>query len=86
MTLGETLLKSRKPRKFLPESFDATSSSDVKNVLLKLQCQIPTNVATAQEWFGLFQETSSALTEAQTLLELSMQRNTQDKDIQQSLQ
>lgn len=86
MTLGETLLKSRKPRKFLPESFDATSSSDVKNVLLKLQCQIPTNVATAREWFGLFQETSSALTEAQTLLELSMQRNTQDKDIQQSLQ
>lgn len=86
MILSELKLPKRQPRYFLSESFDAGNERDVKEVLNRLLSETPSDFRSATQWFGLFSEASSAISELQTHLEVAVQRNTNDKESEKKLQ
>lgn len=78
-------LPARPPRRFLREDFDASNAEHVQDVLLRLADETPGDFRTAHDWFALFQEASSAISEVHTHLELSLHLNSGDKETERRL-
>lgn len=79
-------LPPNRRRYFISETFDPTNKNEVQTTLNKLLSSPPKDFKSAAEWFGVFSETSSAVAQVQTLLELQVQRNTADKQAEVELQ
>lgn len=67
-------------------NFDAFNPHDVEDVLCYLEKNVPNDFRSAHNWYTLFQELSSEITEVQNRLELDLQRNTEDRTLASKLQ
>lgn len=73
-------------RTYLPKSFSASDAVQVREILNQLILQNPESPQEAHHWFSLFCETSSAVSELHTQLELAVHLNTKDKDAENKLE
>jgi oligoendopeptidase F len=78
-------LPPRPARQHLREDFDASNPLHVQEVLLRLVDETPDDFRAANDWYALFQEASSAISELHTRLELALQLNTGDADSERKL-
>ncbi len=73
-------------RLYLSHKFNPLNKKDLKEVIFKLTNILPCDFKSAAEWFGTFHELSCSVSEAQTILELNMSLNNQDKSNEKKLE
>jgi|GEM_PF-618012 len=85
MSHASYTLPERPRRAFLREDFDASDAGHVQEVLLRLAGNHPSDFRSAYEWYALFQEASSAISELHTRLELGLHLDAGDKETERRL-
>ena len=76
---------TKKQRLYLSEKFNALNKNDVQNLIQNLLSNIPHDSQSAANWFGLFHEASCAISETQTLLELNLSLDFNNKSHEKKL-
>ncbi|WP_186649717.1 M3 family metallopeptidase [Fluviispira vulneris] len=79
------ILPNKTKRVYLSENFDPLNKNDVKEVIAKLNADIPNSFKSAGDWYGLFHEASCAISEAQTILELDLYFDTKNTEAEAKL-
>lgn len=80
-----TTLPPLRRRLHLPVDFDAENPPSVETLLCCLTESPPHDFTSAQNWFGLFNEASVAITDTHARLEIAVHRNMNDRDAESRL-